>query len=148
MQRTSGFTLIELVIVLVILGVLAAVAVPQFSGTADTADRTALRAQAKAISSANAANVANCRLNPDGDGCITGIDPDGETSITDGGSIDTLMGGDFDTNAYTFGTNPTSDQTAVACSPDGDPPSYRFEITNIGDTGTVGTTYFGCLQSS
>ena len=146
MQRTSGFTLIELVIVLVILGVLAAVAVPQFSGTADTADRTALRAQAKAISSANAANVANCRLNSGGNGCITDIDSNGVTSISDGGPIDTLMGGDFDTNAYTFGTSPTTG--SVTCSPDGDPPSYRFEITNIDGTGTVGTTYFGCLQSN
>jgi len=57
-NNQSGFTLVELVIVIIVLGLLAAVAVPKFidlSGDAKTASTTGV---AGALSAANALNYA------------------------------------------------------------------------------------------
>ena len=58
MKRQSGFTLIELVMVIVILGVLAAVAIPKFVNLKGEAQTAALTGMVGSISSANSINYA------------------------------------------------------------------------------------------
>lgn len=63
MKSQSGFTLIELVIVIVLLGVLAAIAVPRFVNLQDDALIAQRNATAAAITSAMNINFAECALN-------------------------------------------------------------------------------------
>lgn len=50
-RRTSGFTLVEILIVVVILGILAAIVIPQFTNASQEALRGALQSQLQTISS-------------------------------------------------------------------------------------------------
>jgi len=63
MQRQSGFTLIELVVVIVILGILAAVAVPRFVNLEDEAAQASVEAIAGNLESAASINFAKSKAN-------------------------------------------------------------------------------------
>ncbi|WP_207220496.1 type II secretion system protein [Spiribacter vilamensis] len=63
MTGHSGFTLIELVVVLIILGVLAGVAVPRFSDLTDRVGLAEVQTQARAIQTYNRINVLKCQSN-------------------------------------------------------------------------------------
>jgi MSHA pilin protein MshA len=62
MKNQSGFTLIELVIVIVLLGVLSAIAVPRFVNLEDDAQRASLNSTAAALTSAMNINYAACAV--------------------------------------------------------------------------------------
>ena len=62
-MRQSGFTLIELVIVIVVLGLLAAVAVPKYIDLSSDARTAATTSIAGSLSSANAINYAGRSVN-------------------------------------------------------------------------------------
>ncbi len=61
--RQSGFTLIELVMVIVLIGVLAAIAIPKFVDLSSDANRAATEGVAGALSSAAAINFAARKAN-------------------------------------------------------------------------------------
>jgi len=71
MNKQSGFTLIELIMVIVILGILAATALPKFVNLSADARQAALTGLAGAITSGGSINFAERSLRGTGAGVAT-----------------------------------------------------------------------------
>lgn len=83
LRRVSGFTLIELIMVIVILGVLSAFALPRFADLGGDARVASLNALAGNLRSA--ANIAHAQQLADGASGSTGITLDGVAITMAGG---------------------------------------------------------------
>lgn len=96
-QRQSGFTLIELVIVIVIIGILAAVAIPKFSDLANEAKVAAVNGIAGNVATASSTNFVLCQAFPgDATKCTTTVscsDTTGWKVLEGGKPIGAVMSG-------------------------------------------------------
>lgn len=120
MQKQSGFTLIELIVVIVILGILGAVALPQFIDLSDEAAVAATKGVAGALASASALNYGACKSGSSE--CTTGVAWDNCTDVPA-----KLTGGLLPTG-YSVGT------LALSLTPGG---TVDCVLTNTGVTPNV-----------
>lgn len=104
MKKQSGFTLIELVMVIVILGVLAVTALPKFVDLKGDAQTAALQGVMGALSSANAVNYAARSAK----GTTTG------SAVTTCLTASQVLQGGALPSGYDFTTTPDAGAVAVA----------------------------------
>jgi MSHA pilin protein MshA len=121
--RQSGFTLIELVMVIVLIGVLAAIAIPKFVDLSGDAKRAAAEGVAGALSSAAAINFAARKANSS-----NGVAVD---NCQDVGAL--LQGGGLPADYTITSASVTAEATKSDCvvNAPGNAASAAFTVTGI-----------------
>ena len=120
MNKSRGFTLIELVIVIAIIGILSAVAIPKFIDLGSNAQTAATNAVAGALAAANATNYAARKLSSS-----LGV------SVTNCTDLDNALQGGLP-SGYTISSAAVAADTDVSCTLNGpSSTSATFNATGI-----------------
>jgi MSHA pilin protein MshA len=127
-QRQSGFTMIELIMVIVILGILAAIAMPRFIDLSSDAKEQAYQGVRGAAASAMAINYASCAA----------VSNDATNSkctlVNDCVHVDNLLQGGLPTNYSVTAASAVGNGTEVSCTLTG-PDSYTSPTGSTTFTG-------------
>jgi MSHA pilin protein MshA len=134
--RQTGFTLIELIMVIVILGVLAAVAIPKFTNLSADANAAAVQSVAGSLGAAAATNYA-VRSAKSTNGaavtsCATAVNAlQGATLPTGAGGTYVISDASNSTGATAIAANATSSCTLTFTPTSGTAVTATFSVTGI-----------------
>ncbi len=141
MRNQSGFTLIEMVVVIVILGILAAIAVPKFADIQDDARRATVEGLYGAVKSATA--LGHAQALAEGKTAASG-----ENMTMEGSTVDLVYG--YPAATSTGITAALSAEGFVIAYTTGTPPTVTFTATGVaaGNVTTCRATYTEATDAS
>lgn len=135
-NRQTGFTLIELIMVIVILGVLAAVAIPKFTNLSADANAAAVQSVAGSLGAAAATNYAVRSAKPTNGVAVTSCAS--AVNTLQGSALPTGAGGTYvisdassATGATAVAANATSSCTLTFTPTSGTAVTATFTVTGI-----------------